>query len=597
MIETRIYRAAFLPTLLAIVVVAFSLETPPAPLAQSLAADALFEGSLAVATVKDVVSTTPDRTPGSEGDFATAARVKSAFLSSGFPTTLQRFSQDGKGLVNVIGTRPGGSNREIVVMAARDAQSKPDATGSAADTAALIEFARVFQGRASQHTLVLASVDGGTLGDAGASQFLQSVGDPSLVDGVIVLSDLGADRSRGPTVLAWSNDAQRGNVSLERTVISSLREELGQVPDQEGWFPQFARLAFPIAPGAQGVLLPGGLPAVRIGGSGELAPEHSNLADLNEQRYGELGRGALRAVSALDGAANGPAHGPATYIDLGGKLLPGWAIQLLALTLMLPALIASVDALARARRRREPILRWGLWILSSVVPFVLAFAVAEMLVLVGLARDAPDAPLDPTSVSLDTSAVCALVATGFTAVLAWVLARSSVLRRAGSLPKPTAPGAACLTALVFAVLTTVLAITDPFAALLLAPAVHLWMLATLTDIRPRVGVAMALLGVTPIVAVVIYYLWRFQLDPFTGAYYLFLLVTGTQTGWVTIGACIALLAITGSVAAILLARARSGVPGQERRTAPKRGPDTPVFGPGGHAGPGALGGTSSALRR
>ena len=59
-------------------------------------------------------------------------------------------------------------------------------------------------------------------------------------------------------------------MGVERTVNSSLREELGGLPHQEGAFAQFARLTFPIAPGAQGVLLPAGIDAVRISGSGEL---------------------------------------------------------------------------------------------------------------------------------------------------------------------------------------------------------------------------------------------------------------------------------------------------------------------------------------
>ena len=197
MIEPRIYRAAFLPTLLALVLVAFSLETPPAPLPQALAADALFAGTLAQNTIGQIVSTSPDRTPGSTGDFAIADRVKRDFIAAGFPTTLDRFTQDGRGLLNVVGTRPGQTNREIVVMAARDSRTKPDAAGSAADTAALLEFARVFQGRASQHTIVLASVDGSTLGNAGARRFLATMGNPGQVEAVIVISDLGARRSRG----------------------------------------------------------------------------------------------------------------------------------------------------------------------------------------------------------------------------------------------------------------------------------------------------------------------------------------------------------------------------------------------------------------
>src|SRR3954447_9907373 len=74
-IEPRIYRAAFLPALLALVLVAFSLETPPRPVSQGLAADALFEGTSAVTTVRDIASTTPDRRAGKPGDIKVASRV------------------------------------------------------------------------------------------------------------------------------------------------------------------------------------------------------------------------------------------------------------------------------------------------------------------------------------------------------------------------------------------------------------------------------------------------------------------------------------------------------------------------------------------
>src|SRR4051794_1657288 len=125
-IEPRIYRAAFLPALLALVLVAFSLGTPPRPVPQGLAADALFEGTAAATTVRNIASTTPDRRAGRPGDASVASRVKQAFLSHGFPTTVDRFEQDGTRLANVIGRRPGASSKEVVVMAARDASGVPD---------------------------------------------------------------------------------------------------------------------------------------------------------------------------------------------------------------------------------------------------------------------------------------------------------------------------------------------------------------------------------------------------------------------------------------------------------------------------------------
>ena len=74
--------------------------------------------------------------------------------------------------MNVVGLRAGSSRRAIVIVAARDAGSIPDAPGSAADTAALMQLARVYQGRPSRKTLVLASVDGSDLGEVGIASLL-----------------------------------------------------------------------------------------------------------------------------------------------------------------------------------------------------------------------------------------------------------------------------------------------------------------------------------------------------------------------------------------------------------------------------------------
>src|SRR4051812_6767265 len=66
-IEPRIYRAAFLPALFALVLVAFSLESPPKVAPQGLAADALFEGVGTSSLVRDIAATTPDRRGGPPG--------------------------------------------------------------------------------------------------------------------------------------------------------------------------------------------------------------------------------------------------------------------------------------------------------------------------------------------------------------------------------------------------------------------------------------------------------------------------------------------------------------------------------------------------
>jgi hypothetical protein len=593
-IEPRIYRAAFLPALLALVLVAFSLESPPRALDQGLAADVLFEGESAMSTVRSIVATAPDRSAGSAGDQATARRVIAAFRTHGFTTTVDRWNDDGKSLVNVVGRRAGNSSRQVVVLAERDSERRPDAAGSAADTAALIEFARVFEGRASQRTLVLASVDGGDLGSAGARRFAEGV-TGGQVEAVIVLSDLGARRSRGPLVLGWSNGVTRAGLGLQRTVTGSLREELGSVPGQDGLFSQFARLAFPVSPGAQAVLLDSGLDAVRIAGGGEVGPDDAGrLGDVNVTRYGSLGRSVLRMIATLDASASDPGRDPRSYVTVAGTVLPSWALKLLALALVLPALIASIDALARARRRREPVGRSFRWLGLGALPLLLALVVAWLLSIVGVIDDAPPAAPDPRTVALDGGALAALIVTAVVAAAAWAGLRLWGIRTRAS---AAAPGAGCAVSLVLAGAVLPIAVLNPFAALVLVPAVHLWMLATLTESRARGAAAMAAIGLLPIVFVIAFILWRLDLSPLAAAYYLLLLVTGNQTGLLTTLAGIVLLAVTISVASILIARARSGETAGGRRSRQPEEPRPSIFGPGGHAGPGAIGSQIGTSRR
>src|SRR3954467_3591294 len=217
MIEPRIYRAAFVPALVATVLAAFSLEARPRPLPQGLAADVLFDGNIAGSQARAIAAGAPDRRPGRRGDVATANRVAASLSGRGFSVERVRFTRDDEQLVNVIGRRPGKSRRQIVVVAGRDAAAVPDVPGSAGDTAALLELARVFEGRPSRKTLVLASVDGSTLGQAGADELADRLGDPGLVDAVLVMSDLGAKRRKGGALVAWSNGHERAGIGRPRT--------------------------------------------------------------------------------------------------------------------------------------------------------------------------------------------------------------------------------------------------------------------------------------------------------------------------------------------------------------------------------------------
>ena len=590
MIEPRIYRAAFIPAVLAVVLVMFSLENRPRPVPQGLAADVLFDGDVAHRELRQIVARRPDRRPGRlAGELAArdlAERFR-ALEGEGFRTTVDSWTENGERLVNVVARRPGASRDQIVIMAARDSQSVPDATGSAADTAALLELARVIQGRPSRKTLVLASVDGSTMGDAGARRFARTAEDRDRIEAVIVLSNLGASSARGPVLNAWSTDDRRGSIGLQRTAAASVREELGVEPSEEGALGQFVRLAYPLGLGAQGPLLAEDIEAIRISGSGELPPpdDQRGLEDVNVDRLGQLGRSTLRLVSALDTSTEQPEHGPGSYVAISRKVLPGWVLSLLAATLLLPALVASVDAFARARRRREDAPGWWRMIALWALPFLTAFGMAELLVLLDQAPDAGAAPTDPGVHSLDGEAAAALGACAATALLVWLLVRPR-LRRIGKAAE--SGGAGAVTALALVVTAVAVWALNPFAALVLLPAVHLWMLAMLSGIRlSRAGaVAVVLGGLLPPVVAAVVYLDRLDLNPLEGIWYLWVLVTGHAVSPVTTFLACAMAAIAAVTWTVIAARV--GVPEPLEPEAPR------VRGPGGYAGPGSLGGTPSS---
>jgi len=555
-IEPRIYRAAFLPALLAVVLTMFSFQSRPRAVPQGLAADVLFDGAQAAELATRIAAEAPDRRAGSQGDRAIARLVADTFAARGFGggagsrPVVQRFTHADRRLVNVIGRRAGSSRRQIVIVAARDAATVPEAPGSAADTAALMQLARVYQGRPSQRTLVLASVDGSNLGEAGSRELVGELPQPELVDAVLVVSDLGARTSDGPLLQAWSNDSTRAGVGLQRTVADSIRQELGSSAGGSGALGQLARLSFPIGLGSQGVLLEHGYDAVRISGSGELPPEGNGPPEaVDPDRLGSLGRATLRTVTAIDEGSR-PEHGPKSYVLAVSQVLPGWVLSLLAGSLLLPVLVASVDAFARARRRHLDVLRWMRWLGAWLAPFLAALALAQFLALVGATPSPPAAPVPPDVLPLDGPALGVLAGLLVAMVLAFLLARWLAARPDPELQQEPDLGAGVALGLTIAAGSLLLWLVNPFAGLLVVPAAHLWMLLALTRPLPgrRVRIVLIAIGLTPAVLVALYYMFALSVDPLSGLWYLLMLVTGHSVGVLTsLIACVMLAAACGTV--------------------------------------------------
>ncbi len=590
MIEPRIYRVAFVPAVLAVVLVMFSLQSSPRPLAQGLPADVVFEGAAAQLQAERIVDAAPDRRAGSAGDRRAARLVAVALRDSGFTVEVDRFNRDDDQLVNVLGRRAGETGRQVVVVADRDASGVPDAAGSASDTAALLQLARVFEGRPSEKTLVLASVDGSALGQVGATRLMRSLPDPDQVEGIVTLSELGYGGGDPPTVVGWSTTTDRASQRLQRTAAESVRQETEAPVPGTSPAGQVGRLSFPLGIGAQGVLLGGGYDAVRVAGGGEREDTSDTARDtIDRDRLGTLGRVALRTVNALDQASSAPGA-PSAYVTVAGQVMPGWVFAVLGLTLILPALVASVDAFARVRRRRRPVTPWLAWVAAAGLAFALGLGLAHLLDLFG-AVDPPAAPVAPDLIPLDAGALGAMAGVLIVVVGSWIGLRRVAVAADPDLRAPAAPGAAVVLCLVMSAGMLVLWLINPFAALVMSPALHLWMLATLVDPPPgrRARLGLVAGGLVLPLLLVLYQLLVLGLDPLGGAWYLLLLVTGGHVGLVgSLLGCLFAGVLTGVVAV-----ARSDPPEAPRppREVPK------VRGPATYAGPGSLGGTDSALRR
>ncbi len=595
-----------------VIVVAFSLANQAGPLSTTLVPDA-FDGNAAYATMLSLARQYPDRPPGSDADARLADFVAGSLSHAGLQVQRSEFraqTVDGpRTLENVVGTLAGTTPGTIVVVAHRDAaQASP--SGSAADlsgTAVLLQLASVLSQQTQQRSIVLASTSG-HVGAAGAAELARSL--PGPIDAVIVLGDLAGLKVRSPTVVPWSDSQLVAPAQLRNTLAAAILQQAGFNADDESLGGQFLHLAFPLAGTEQSPFVGAGQPAVLVSASGARLPaagEPTSPAQING-----FGRAILQSVSAL---ATGPTvPGPTTYLRWSGKLVPAWAVRLLVLALIAPVLAATVDGLARARRRGYRVGRWVLWVLSACLPFVLAILAIVGLRAVGAIDGAPPSPVGGDALTLSGRAVAILV--GLTLLLTaglvirWRVGRHVLAaepepahppengqararsRRAAVPDDPASPGAAAALMLVLCAVTLVIWLGNPFAAALLVPALHVWMWIVAPERRLGTpwAVLLFLAGLVPGALAAVYYAAALGLGAAPAAWNAVLMLAGGSVSVMSALQWSVVLGCVISLAAMILRIAR------QPRADPAELPIT-VRGPITYAGPGSLGGTRSALRR
>ncbi len=595
MLNLRLYRAAFLPFVFALAIAAFSLTGASRGFTSTLAPDA-FDGARAFADLNRMAGEFPSRRPGGPGDEALAARVSHELealggtAGGGFSVRSHRFEGqtiDGRrSLTTVIAQRPGSTGAlPIVLVAHRDAAAR-GARAELSGTAALLELARVFAARETQRAIVLVSTSGGSGGDAGAADFAAHA--PS-ADAAIVLGDLAGTRTHAPLVVPFSEGFGSAPAQLQRTVADALAQEAGVAAGAPSALAQLAHLTFPFAIGEQGVLDAGGLPAVLVQTGGELGP--SAAQSVSRARLEGFGRAVLSAVDALDAAPDLNAA-KQTGVVIQRKTVPAWAVRLLVLTLLLAPLLVLADGFARLRRRRERVGRWLAWTLSCALPFFLAALFARLLAWSGLVGRAPVVPVAARALPFDGAAASTVVAVALVFVLAWV-AWPTLVRRLPTGARPHGDGAGVMALLVLSAVCTVVCVFDPFTALLLLPAIHLYLPVVSPELRPRVPAALGVVaaGLVPLALLIVFDADRLGMGPGEVAWAAVLLPAGGQVGLLAALLWSLAFGAVAAVVAIALTPGAHAPPGALERE------EIVIRGPISYAGPGSLGGTESALRR
>jgi hypothetical protein len=486
-INARSYRGTWLLVAIPLLIAAFSVGKPSPLPPPSL--PAAFDTAAAIGLAADLSGSFPDRRPGTPGAVGAAQWLDSELRNQGYTPQPDHFTAriPGEGAVsldNIVAVAPGRSPEAIVVMAHRDDTGVgPGANDNASGTAALLVLARTYanlggstatptKATSPAHTIVFLSTDAGSFGALGAAHFAAHSSYRSRVLAVVNLDSIAG---RGKPGLQIAGDAPRSPPSsLVQTAAARIADQSGGAR-HPSVVAQFVDLAFPFNLYEQAPLVGDGIPAVTLTTAGDRPP--SSLTDtpsrLDGGRLGQVGRAAQLLLGSLDQGLE-LARGSGSYVYLGQRFIPGWAIELVLMAALVPFLVVVVDLFAYCRRRRirlapavrSYVRRLGFWAWVGLAFGLLTFA--------GAWPEGSPQPPNPGTPAADHWPVLGLVGLVALSIVGWLFARVRLVpRRPVGVGDELAGYAAALLAL--AVLALVTAATNPFALIFILPSIHAWL--------------------------------------------------------------------------------------------------------------------------
>ena len=577
-VNGRLYRGTWLLVALPLLLAAFTVVRP-APLPEPPLPPTLDRAS-SVGLTREFAHDYPDRSPGSAGAAGAAQWYGDALAPYGLRTETDSFpatipGRGGVTLRNILSVLPGRSPQAILVLAHRDnTGTGPGANDNASGTAGLVELARTYArtttgsagGVTPDHTLLFLSSDGGAYGGLGAAHFAEHSPYRSRVVAVINLDAIGG-RGTPRIELAGDHPGTAG-ATLLATVAARIIEQTGRRPGRPSAFGQLIDLGFPFSLYEQAPFVARGIPAVTITTGGDRPP--AAASDVTETLSGahlvQLGRAAESLLVSLD-RVELPRH-TSSYLYLGGRLVRGWAIELVLFAMLLPFFMTVVDVFARCRRRRIRIAAAFRSYRSRLAFWLWAGGIFELFALAGVWPGGTARPLNPESPAAMHWARTGLVGFVVLLVLSWLVARHRLVRRRPiSREEELAGYTAALLAL--GVVALLIAATNPFALVFVLPSLHCWLwLPNMRDRRPAVRAAFLLGGfVGPLLPLTSLGL-RFGLG-FDAPWYLAEL---TAVGYVSTVALLITLAWAAGAAQVVALSADRYAPYPKASERPPRGP-------------------------
>jgi hypothetical protein len=237
------------------------------------------------------------------------------------------------------------------------------------------------------------------------------------------------------------------------------------------------RLAVPTSSGSQSPFVAAGLPAISLGAAGDqVDPVDDTLDAVSGEVLVDVGRTAEKMIVAVDAATDGrPGSGGTTFVRRH-RTLPGAALALLLVGLLVPLAAVTVDLFAQARRRR---VRLGpAWVRAClhVAPWFVVVAIVYLSNMLGLLPRSPGATIPPESGLVDDPRYLRVAVLVVVLLLAYAYATAVERRLARRVPVD--PRATVFVAHASLLLIALLVyFVNPYSLLLVIPAAALWPLA------------------------------------------------------------------------------------------------------------------------